>query len=166
MKTREPSGLVRALSRPLAGKPRLVRDTVGWLGVNSVFLAGVVWAYHVWFQRPEAIVADHSPAGLVVAGHEHEAHGTHAEATGEGHGEGKPEASKPGETEHADAHGAAAPDESPITGALPLIKKKPTYALSDVMAAKLAGKKPGEKDAKGEGGGHGEAKKPPSHGGH
>jgi hypothetical protein len=153
-----PSKLVQAFAKPLAGKPRLVRDTVGWLGFNSMFLAGVVWSYHLWFQKPEKPVAQHAPAALVSSdGHDDPAHGQAAAA-----GHGAPAAgdahaghgAKP-EDAHADAsHGS----DEPITGVRPLHKKKPTYALSDAMAERLNVAK------KADAGGHGAEKK--SGGGH
>lgn len=142
-----PSKLVRVFAKPLAGKPRLIRDTVGWLGFNSMFLAGVVWIYHLWFQRPEKPVAQHAPAALVSS---------------DGHGE-TPHAAPPAAEHDApaggDAHASAEHDaDEPITGVQPLHKKKPTYALSDAMAERLNVAK------KSEAGGHGAEKK--SGGGH
>jgi len=145
--TAGPNKLVQAFAKPLAGKPRLVRDTVGWLGFNSMFLAGVVWSYHLWFQKPEKPVAQHAPAALVSS---------------DGHGE-TPHAAPPA-SEHdtpagGDAHASAEHHaDEPITGVQPLHKKKPTYALSDAMAERLNVAK------KSEAGGHGAEKK--SGGGH
>ena len=138
-----PSKLVQAFAKPLAGKPRLVRDTVGWLGFNSMFLAGVVWSYHLWFQKPEKPVAQHAPAALVSS----DGHGetSHAAAPAAEHD------APPGGDAHAGAEHAS---DEPITGVQPLHKKKPTYALSDAMAERLnlAKKSDG-------GGGHGAEKK-------
>lgn len=129
-----PGKLVRVFSKPLAGKPRLVRDTVGWLGFNSMFLAGVVWCYHLWFQKPEKPAAQHAPVALVSA--------DHGESSDQGHGspaDHDPHAVPSDESPaHAatDRHSEHASDE-PVTGVVPLHKKKPTYALSNAMAEKL-----------------------------
>lgn len=158
-----PGKLVRVFAKPLAGKPRLIRDSVGWLGFNSMFLAGVVWAYHLWFQRPEKPVAQHAPAALVSSdGHGESGHG---EAPAAGHGavasdaHAAAEHGQPEGDEHASAeHGA----DEPITGVNPLHKKKPTYALSDVMAQRLNVAKKGADAGHGGGGGgggHGAEKK-------
>lgn len=151
-----PGAVVRIFSRPLAGKPRIVRDTVGWLGFNSLFLASVVWAYHLWIQKPEKLEAQHAPAALVSSdGHGEAAHGSpeaHAAATAPA-----PHASNnhapPDEHAAAPEHGA----EEPLTGVQPLHRKKPTYALSAAMAERLNVAKKSS-DGHG-GGGHGAEKK-------
>lgn len=156
---RGPSVLVRIFSRPLVGKPRLVRDTAGWLGFNSLFLASVVWAYHLWFQKPEKLEAQHAPAALVSS----DGHGESPNDHGTPGAHPSPVENAPAEhasAEHGapDAHGAASghPGEEPITGIQPLHRKKPTYALSAVMAERLNVAK---KSSDGHGGGHGAEKK-------
>ncbi|MBX3390975.1 MAG: hypothetical protein KF691_16110 [Phycisphaeraceae bacterium] len=146
---KSPGKLVAVLAGPLAGKPRMIRDTIGWLGFNSLFLAGVVWGYHLWFQKPEKPVAHKAPASLISGEHgatssEHNAHAdgpspgsAHAEVA-DPHGV-DPHASNPNAKEHRhDEHADAShASDEPITGVQPLHKKKPTYALSDAMAEKL-----------------------------
>ncbi|MBL8886887.1 MAG: hypothetical protein JNK16_09515 [Phycisphaerales bacterium] len=154
-----PGKLVRVFAKPLAGKPRLIRDTVGWLGFNSMFLAGVVWAYHLWFQRPEKPVAQHAPAALVSSdGHDEPAHGDapvsgHDTAPADGHAN-----AEHGQPQDAHAKAEHGTDE-PITGVNALQKKKPTYALSDAMAQRLNVAKKAEAGHGGGGGGHGAEKK-------
>jgi len=126
-----------------------------------MFLAGVVWSYHLWFQRPEKLVAEHSPVALVSSdGHGESSHG---EAPAEGHGAaagGETHASAEHESEGGGEHASAAKDnDEPITGVNPLHKKKPTYALSDAMAEKLNVAKKAEAGHGGGGGGHGAEKK-------
>lgn len=150
-----PSKLVRVFAKPLAGKPRLIRDTVGWLGFNSMFLAGVVWAYHLWFQKPEKPVAQHAPVALVASD-------GHGEAPASGHNAPAEEAHASAEHDQpADEHASAEHGtEEPVTGVNPLHKKKPTYALSDVMAERLnVAKKGADAGHGGGGGGHGAEKK-------
>lgn len=167
-----PSKVAAILAKPLQGKPRMVRDTVGWLGLNSIFLAGVVWTYHLAFQRPEPIHAQRAPAGLVGVHNEqadahasHNLHNPHAPnpAPADAHAATEHHASIDA---HGDSHAAAGEHgasnahgtepEAPLTGAQPLVKKKPTYALSEVMAAKLGvAKKTDDKGGHGGGGGHG-----------
>ncbi|HEX8876881.1 MAG TPA: hypothetical protein VF777_09045 [Phycisphaerales bacterium] len=150
------AGLAVACAKPLAGKPKIVRDTVGWLGVNTIFLATLVWGYRLMLQRPEQPVATKAPSTLVS-----DFPGGHATA---GHDDDDEHADGPAEAHTADASGHADPhapdghgEEQGLGGTPTLRKKKVTYALSDAMAAKLSGTK---KDA----GGHGDAKKD-SHGG-
>jgi len=143
------AGVAAALAKPLAGKPKMVRDTVGWLGLNTIFLATLVWGYRLMLQKPEQPVAAKTPIGLISG--THASHGAAADDHGEPHAD-----------EHSDEHGVVKGDhhdavddhaapKSGLGAATALTKKKLTYALSDAMAAKMAG---GKKD-----GGHGEAKK-------
>ena len=116
-------------------------------GVNSVFLR--VWSgVSRLVPTLEAIVADHSPQALV--GRSPERGARHARKQRGDTGRQQAKASKPGEPSTPDTSGTMVNHR---LRALPLIKK-PTYALSDVMAG---WGKPGEKDAKGRGRGHGRA---------
>jgi hypothetical protein len=155
------AGVAAVLAKPLAGKPKMVRDTVGWLGLNTIFLATLVWGYRLMLQKPEQPVAAKTPIGLISGAHGE--HDTHAAAE---HGAADDHADSHGD-EHADPHAVAKGDgheasdqhgvsKSGLGAATTLTKKKLTYALSDAMAAKMSG---GKKDA----GGHGDAKKD-SHG--
>jgi hypothetical protein len=156
---RRTSGLATTFAKPLAGKPKIVRDTVGWLGLNTIFLATLVWGYRLMLQKPEQPVATKSPIALIAEGGHADEHGTHAK----GHGDEPEDAhadphSDPHAKPDSDTHVAGAAEgehahqSASLSGSPALRKKKVTYALSDVMAAKLSGAK---KDA----GGHGEAKK-------
>lgn len=144
------AGVAAALAKPLAGKPKMVRDTVGWIGLNTIFLATLVWGYRLMLQKPEQPVAAKTPIGLISGAHD--SHGAAAAEHGDPHAE-----------EHSDGHAVVKGDthdatddhagpKSGLGAATALTKKKLTYALSDAMAAKMSG---GKKDA----GGHGEAKK-------
>lgn len=149
------AGLAVACAKPLAGKPKIVRDTVGWLGVNTIFLATLVWGYRLMLQKPEQPVATKAPSTLVSdfpGGHASPGH------VDEAHADAPADAHSANASGHADPHAADGHGEEPGLGGTPTLrKKKVTYALSDAMAAKLSGAK---KDA----GGHGDAKKD-SHGG-
>jgi hypothetical protein len=147
------AGVAAALAKPLAGKPKMVRDTVGWIGLNTIFLATLVWGYRLMLQKPEQPVAAKTPIGLISGAHDsHDSHGAAADEHGEPHAE---EHSDDHAVVKGDPHDAADDHAVPKSGlgaATALTKKKLTYALSDAMAAKMSG---GKKDA----GGHGEAKK-------
>jgi hypothetical protein len=144
------AGVAAALAKPLAGKPKMVRDTVGWIGLNTIFLATLVWGYRLMLQKPEQPVAAKTPIGLISGAHD--SHGAAADEHGDPHAE---EHSDGHAVVKGDTHDAADDHAGPKSGlgaATALTKKKLTYALSDAMAAKMSG---GKKDA----GGHGEAKK-------
>lgn len=151
----QPGKLVRLFAKPLAGKSRIVRDTAGWLGFNTVFLAGVVWCYHLWFQKPEKPTPQHAPAALVAS--DHDAHNdvpqeSRQDAHGQPAAHGEEAGSHADGSEHTDD-----PADHPVTGVAPLHKKKPTYALSAAMAEKLNVAK--KSDGGHGSGGHGAEKK-------
>ena len=82
------------LSFPLRNKPRVVRDTVGWLAAWTLFLSGGLWIYVAFFHEPAGPVAT-APAldfigaeGKQPRSHSGDDHGSaHATADAEGHGE-------------------------------------------------------------------------------
>jgi len=49
-----------AISAPLAAKPRIVRDTLGWLALNTLFLGVCVWAYILFVRHPAHAHAPHT----------------------------------------------------------------------------------------------------------
>jgi hypothetical protein len=40
------------ISAPVASKPAVVRDSIGWLALNSVFLAACLWGYLLLIRTP------------------------------------------------------------------------------------------------------------------
>ncbi|QOI99879.1 MAG: hypothetical protein HRU70_05035 [Phycisphaeraceae bacterium] len=108
----EPAALraVGALSAPLRGKSKRVRDTVGWLALYTCFLGGCVWFYALFVHQPARPVSPHDDVRLAGSGDPEGAAGEvvrlsqsakgddgHAAAPG-GHG-------SPAETKGADDHG-------------------------------------------------------------
>ncbi|CAG0952732.1 hypothetical protein PHYC_00289 [Phycisphaerales bacterium] len=39
-------------SKPLADKPKVIRDSLGWIALNSLFLGACLWAYVLFFRHP------------------------------------------------------------------------------------------------------------------
>ncbi|NUQ67718.1 MAG: hypothetical protein HUU18_05505 [Phycisphaerales bacterium] len=90
------------ISSPLAGKSRAVRDSIGWIGANTLFIACVLWIYLGFIRQPHPASAHaeafdfnastlpqpHPPkdAGHTASGDAH--------ASGDSHAAKKPEAKK------------------------------------------------------------------------
>lgn len=84
-----------AVSKPLEGKPRIVRDTVGWLALWTLFLGGCVWIYILFVHKPapdghgdaiHLVTSDRAPATAAEHGAEKPAaDSSHEGAGGEGH---------------------------------------------------------------------------------
>jgi len=55
-----------AMSAPLSGRPRIIRDTVGWFAMWTMFLAACVWAYLLFVHQPATPGANTPPIGLVT----------------------------------------------------------------------------------------------------
>lgn len=95
------------LSRPLMNKPRITRDTVGWLAVWTLFLSGALWVYVLFFHEPAGPVAT-APAMEFVgpegkhkaAAHESEA-ASHQEASATEHAKTADEPHETTADEHA-----------------------------------------------------------------
>lgn len=153
-------------SKPLASKPKVVRDTVGWMAVYTLFVAGTFWAYLIFFYKaPKPAVAE---PGVHLAG-KGEPEGAAGEvkrtATGT---EGGGESAEGGEGEHAPAkaeHGEAKAEakggehgggEHGGGGAEAKkdMKPKPLPSIANKLSAKKGDKKPAPKS---EGEGHGES---------
>lgn len=62
----EPAALRGAalVSRPLASRPRIVRDTVGWIGLWTLFLAVCVWFTLVFLRTSETPASEAEPTAL------------------------------------------------------------------------------------------------------
>lgn len=61
--------LARALDligRPLANQPRVVRDSIGWIGAVTVFYGLCVWLYLLVFHDPSPPGASTRPAAIVA----------------------------------------------------------------------------------------------------
>lgn len=93
------------LSFPLRNKPRVVRDTVGWLAAWTLFLSGGLWIYVAFFHEPAGPVAT-APA-LDFIGAEGKQPRSHS---GDDHGSAQATADAEGHSEAgtAEEHGAAA----------------------------------------------------------
>jgi hypothetical protein len=92
----------RLVSAPLAKKPRAIRDAVGWIAANTVFLGACLWVYVLFVRGPHAADArapafDFQRSGLPRP----EMHDEHA--AGDGHG-------TDGAHGGGDAHGAKKDD--------------------------------------------------------
>lgn len=57
--------VLAAASAPLAGRPNVVRDTVGWLAVWTAFISLNLWTYLFFFHKPEVPKADNAPIEFV-----------------------------------------------------------------------------------------------------
>jgi len=103
--------LCALISSPLAGKSRGVRDSIGWIGANTLFIACVLWVYLGFIRQPVPAAAhaeafDFS-ASTLPQPHPSSQSGDHnagasAHAKGDSHGAKKPEAKK-------DDHAKASP---------------------------------------------------------
>jgi uncharacterized membrane protein YgcG len=94
-------GLMRAISKPLEKKPRVWRDSVGYLAASTCFFAAVLWANVLFLRKPANAQAEAKPfdfaksglpaADLIEHGHGQPAsggHGAKSEAGGHGGGGG------------------------------------------------------------------------------
>lgn len=172
--TRLAPALARVLapaSKPLASRPKIVRDTVGWMAIYTLFVGGSFWAYLLFFYKPPkpasaepgirlALKGEPEGAGGEVervatgteAKHGEEAapEGGHAEAKGgEGHGEAKGAEGHGGEGHGGEGHGEAKGDAK--KGAKP----RPLPTIKSKLPSKKDPKKEPPKSGEGEGG-HGE----------
>jgi hypothetical protein len=131
--------LVGLFSAPLAGRPKMVRDTLGWLSLNTMFLGLCVWVWLMFVRQP--VIQQ-----------------THAAAFDFEHG-AVPKLPEPpaAHSEKADAHGEAAKDDGHGAkkddghGA----KKDDGHGAPKKDTKKAAAKKPAKKTAKKDGGGGG-----------
>ncbi|MFZ4573697.1 MAG: hypothetical protein ACOYN0_04825 [Phycisphaerales bacterium] len=136
------------MSAPLKGRPKLVRDTMGWLSLNTLFLGGCVWLWLIFVRQP-ALQQTHAASfdfheGAVPELPDAPKEDAHGKAEDDGHGAAKKDDGHGAKKD--DGHGAKKDDGH---GA----KKAP--AKKDAHGA--AKKKPAKKDAKkdaGHGGGH------------
>jgi hypothetical protein len=128
--------VVGLFSAPLAGRPKMVRDTLGWLSLNTMFLGFCVWVWLMFVRQP--VIQQ-----------------THAAAFDFEHG-AVPKLPEPPDAHgaKADAHGEPAKDDG--HGA----KKDDGHGAPKKDTKKAAAKKPAKKTAKkddghgGGGGGH------------
>jgi hypothetical protein len=147
--------LLAVLSAPLAKKPRIVRDSIGWIAVNTVFCASCLWGYML-FLRPDQVAEQHVAFDLAhselpeVPAHAggHDAHGDAAEGGHEAPKDDGPGAKK--DDGHGakkdDGHGGAAKSGAKKEAYKPPSRKPPTKA--DRAKAKP------KDEGKGGGGGH------------
>ncbi len=135
---------VKVLAKPLAGAKPVVRDSVGWIAVVTLFMGGCMWAA-VLLRNPKPFVPAVAPVTLVAAGEGGEggghggakAAGGHKEAKPAGHGEAKGGHDKKPAAKHeeakAEGHGGGA--------AKPPVKREPLIQRGPAAAKKPA-KKP------------------------
>lgn len=138
------AGLAAAtlISMPLAGRSKVVRDSIGWFAMNTLFLAACLWGYLVFVRQP-ALNQMPAPASFDF----HDGHvptpppeGEHAKAPADAHG-----------AEKKDDPGAAAEshDEKPGGAVKPKAAKK---IVTPVIKKPGSGEAAKEEPAKG--GGH------------
>lgn len=129
------------LSKPVADKPAVVRDSIAWISLCTLFCGGTLWAYALFFRKPVEIPAPSNP--VVLAEKESPHHGVtyttrSSHAGGEAHGAAK-----------SDGHGASGGHGD---------AKKPAAKKDAGHGAKAEKKAPAKKDAAkkdaGHGGGH------------
>jgi hypothetical protein len=159
--------VINIASAPLAKQPAGVRRAAGWVAVNTLFLAGALWAYVLVLRpaRAEPAVAgafDFSTSGLPTPD-EHGA-GEHESAHGDGAQTGKQAAGGHGESKDAghgaekkdekkDAHGAPAGGEKKAGPLLGAGDKK--FLINDTLQQRGSKKAaPAKADAQGEKKGH------------
>ena len=52
-------------SAPLSGRPKVVRDTIGWMALWTAFLSVSLWTYLLLFHKPEVPHTDSAPIEIV-----------------------------------------------------------------------------------------------------
>lgn len=72
------------ISAPLHGRPRIIRDTIGWLALWTLFLAACVLMAVVFFRKPQTPDIEANPAGVVAPDHESPAETPHEVTPGGG----------------------------------------------------------------------------------
>lgn len=128
------------LSKPVAEKPAVVRDSIAWIALCTLFCGGTLWAYALFFRKPVEIPAPSNP--VVLAEKEAPHHGV-TYTTRSSHAGG-------------DAHGAKSDGHGGSGGHADA--KKPAAKKDAGHGAKAEKKAPAKKDAAkkdaGHGGGH------------
>lgn len=122
------------ISKPLAGRPGVVRDSIGWLSVSTLFCGVSLWGYALVFRKPPEPPKPHEPVVLMEATHGPET--TYAKRSVPGAAGG-----------HDGGHGAAKKDDG--HGA-----KKEAKTEGKKDAGHGAAKKTDAKKADAHGGGH------------
>jgi len=132
------------LSRPLRNKPKIVRDSIGWLAIFTLFNATGLWGYILLIRKPAIAEAAVSTAADAHSAADPAGHAAKSDA---GHGTKAPAAKDSG-------HGAKAPDAH---GSKPeTARKDPGHAAKKTPAKKdshASAKKPAKKTG-GHGSGH------------
>ena len=60
-------------SKPLDSQPRVVRDTLGWVALVTLFWAGTIWVYFLFFHKPVASEIPENAPRLSTGEHAHAA---------------------------------------------------------------------------------------------
>jgi hypothetical protein len=89
-------GAMAVASAPLAGQPKIVRDTVGWIALWTAFLSFSLWTYLLFFHKPDVPHTDSSPIEIV--------------------GQGGASVPGRGTTEHPSSEATADADHSKVSG--------------------------------------------------
>ncbi|MCK6477041.1 MAG: hypothetical protein L6Q35_09450 [Phycisphaerales bacterium] len=139
----------RALAWPLATQKPIVRDSVGWVALVTVFMGACMWAA-VLLRDPQPFVPDSPPVSLVTeeGGEGHGKHGSSAKPAGKGSpaGGGAHGAAKAGSHgKKDDGHGAGAAPAA--------VKREPLIQRGTAKKPAKDAKKDAKKDG-GHGGGH------------
>lgn len=132
------------LSRPLRNKPKIVRDSIGWLAIFTLFNATGLWGYILLIRKPAIAEAAVSTAADPHSAADQAGHAAESDA---GHGAKAPAAKDSGHGAKAsDSHGAKKETARKNSGHA----AKKTTAKKDSHAS---AKKPAEK-TDGHGSGH------------
>ena len=113
--------VMKVLSWPLAGRSKTVRDSVGWVTLNTLFWCGCLWTWLLFFRHPsethaETAAFDFAHSEVIEAAKPAD---EHAGAAG-GHGGGAAaEGAHGAEAKGGDAHGAPADDGHGSSAAKP-----------------------------------------------
>jgi hypothetical protein len=168
----EPHALraVATISAPLQSRPRTFRDTLGWLGVYTLFVGLTLLVYVCFIHKapspepahPGVKLADRNDrkgaAGEVVRsdehGHEGEHGDGHADAAHADDGHGKADAGKDAHGKKDDGHGAKKDDGKKGGTKAPAPPKLPTPQFKAGPGAAKKDAKPEAKKDAGHGGGH------------
>ena len=53
------------MSAPLQTRPAIVRQSIGWVAIVTVFYAVCVWAFVLFIRKPETPLVSNPPPGLI-----------------------------------------------------------------------------------------------------
>ncbi|MBL4697638.1 MAG: hypothetical protein JKX70_02270 [Phycisphaerales bacterium] len=65
--------VILLLSKPVASKPAVVRDSIGYIALWTIFLATVLWVYTMFFRTTPTPIPSQAPTRVVMPGDDLEA---------------------------------------------------------------------------------------------